>query len=356
MRRSFFALLFSAAFSVIFFSSAAAQSVVRIVMFQSPGCHYCTEVKQQQLPGWFKEGLTNVNQYFLLNPDENAVNTQPYQLFRGKEVELLMVNIDTPKGDSLWEAVGKARKLGRSRMKVPMIVVENAVIVGSDPIRRQLSGLIKKGLNSPGVDWPAEPGIRVALQDIAAKNYDARFALLAPQPGLFDYFKRSPVAAAIGTALLAWLLFVFGAGVFSVVKNGFRERPPRTVPWIPVLLATLGFCISAYLTIMHFTRGDLACGPLSDCDLVTGSRYALLFGFFPVSLIGLLGYLFLAGALWFSVQTKNDDLWRSMQIASGVAVLFSVYLISTSIFLIQGLCPWCMASALTSSEIFRRVR
>ncbi len=43
------------------------------------------------------------------------------------------------------------------------------------------------------------------------------------------------------------------------------------------------------------TGATAVCGPVGDCNTVQESRYALLFGFLPVAVLGVIGYIAILG-------------------------------------------------------------
>ena len=108
-----------------------------------------------------------------------------------------------------------------------------------------------------------------------------------------------------------------------------------------LVLAVLGFLISAYLTWTHFAGLVPVCtGNGHGCETVQSSRYSQVLGI-PVALLGLIAY----GGLVFSVV-----LWKEIGIYLGflislVGTLFSSYLTYLEIFVIGALCQWCLASA-----------
>ena len=121
-----------------------------------------------------------------------------------------------------------------------------------------------------------------------------------------------------------------------------RAKRRYAAPRVALLvLAALGFLISAYLTWTHFAGLTPVCtGSGEGCETVQSSRYATILGI-PVALLGLMAY----GGLIFSAAV-----WREAGIYLGflitlVGTLFSAYLTYLEIFVIGALCQWCLASA-----------
>ena len=113
---------------------------------------------------------------------------------------------------------------------------------------------------------------------------------------------------------------------------------PRTML---LVLAVLGFLVSAYLTWTHFAGlAPICTGGGEGCETVQSSRYAVLLGV-PVALLGLIAYsgLIISAALW-----GQAGIYLGFLI-SLVGTLFSAYLTYLEIFVIGALCQWCLASA-----------
>jgi uncharacterized membrane protein len=108
-----------------------------------------------------------------------------------------------------------------------------------------------------------------------------------------------------------------------------------------LVLAVLGFLVSAYLTWTHFAGlAPICTGGGEGCETVQSSRYAVLLGV-PVALLGLIAYsgLIISAALW-----GQAGIYLGFLI-SLVGTLFSAYLTYLEIFVIGALCQWCLASA-----------
>jgi uncharacterized membrane protein len=117
-----------------------------------------------------------------------------------------------------------------------------------------------------------------------------------------------------------------------------RYAAARTVL---LVLAVLGFMISAYLTWTHFAGLTPVCtGSGEGCETVQSSRYASILGT-PVALLGLVAY----GGLVFSAVVWRDAGIYLGFLISFVGTLFSAYLTYLEIFVIGALCQWCLASA-----------
>lgn len=117
------------------------------------------------------------------------------------------------------------------------------------------------------------------------------------------------------------------------------------------LLSFIGVSISVY-AVAHFygaVSGSWCnISAVLNCDLVNKSAYAKLGGI-PVSLIGLIGYLFLATGAFLKYREQNIDrgLTHFLLIASILGFLFSLYLTGIEAFILHTFCFTCLISQFT---------
>ncbi|RJO59244.1 vitamin K epoxide reductase family protein [Candidatus Parcubacteria bacterium] len=119
---------------------------------------------------------------------------------------------------------------------------------------------------------------------------------------------------------------------------------------IVILLAIVGVVISAYSLKTHYSLEPSSFCNFNDtfsCDAVNQSWASEIVGV-PVALIGLIGYGSLAlGGLWLLFVKKITTFaWGAMALASGLGVVFSVYLTSAEIFSLKAYCLLCLISQL----------
>lgn len=123
---------------------------------------------------------------------------------------------------------------------------------------------------------------------------------------------------------------------------------------LELLLIVAGIGIAAYLTYVKLFGLEPYCAGVGDCEVVQTSPYAELFGI-PVAVLGLGAYFALL-VLWL---VRRSD-WQGLGYLSGVGlffvslvgVLFSAYLTYLELFVIEAICPWCVASAIVMTAIF----
>ena len=108
-------------------------AVVRAVLFYSPACPHCQEVKENVLPPLMKE--------------------------YGSRLQIGGADTSTPGGQALYQSA--IDYFGIQNRGVPTLIIGDVVLIGSIEIPDQLPGLIEKGMSSGGLDWPAIPGLVV---------------------------------------------------------------------------------------------------------------------------------------------------------------------------------------------------
>ncbi len=121
---------------------------------------------------------------------------------------------------------------------------------------------------------------------------------------------------------------------------------------IPVL-ALLGIGISGYLTYTKLSNTTAVCLGLGECETVQNSPYSEIFGI-PIALLGLLAYAMILFLWWWgrSPERANSDL-----VPVGIfgislfGFLYSAYLTYLELFIIEAICPWCVASAIVMTAI-----
>jgi uncharacterized membrane protein len=126
-----------------------------------------------------------------------------------------------------------------------------------------------------------------------------------------------------------------------------RERAPRSKLGIAiVVVATIGFAIAAYTTVVHYAGfGLLACagasaGHVSSCQQVQSSAYNNVAGI-PVSVLGLVGYFVILSGLRFRGELARAAVFGTAL----VGFLFSMYLTYREAFTLHEYCEWCLGSA-----------
>jgi uncharacterized membrane protein len=128
------------------------------------------------------------------------------------------------------------------------------------------------------------------------------------------------------------------------------------LPLATWILSIYGLGASIYLTIAHYdTHITLACSDkgIVNCAAVTTSPESMVFGIFPVALLGLLFYVFLAAinSPWAWRLTWPPVNWA--RLGSAIAGMgFVLYLIYAEVVQIGAICLWCTSVHIATFLIF----
>lgn len=128
-----------------------------------------------------------------------------------------------------------------------------------------------------------------------------------------------------------------------------------------MLLCGTGIFIAGYLSYTLLFNQPISCATGGGCERVSNSEYSKFLGI-PVRYIGLTGYsicLILSVWRWRLRHTATEEgvKWRgrldwTLFLGGIFGFVFSWYLQSMSIFVIQAICSWCLASAFTMTTLF----
>ena len=115
------------------------------------------------------------------------------------------------------------------------------------------------------------------------------------------------------------------------------------------LLALVGIGLAGYMSYTDLLGTVPVCGGIGDCETVHTSAYAFIAGV-PVAVLGLLSYVAVAGLVLGRQMVSGTTAYLAslgilVMVLSGT--LFSAFLTYVEFFVIDAVCPWCVASALT---------
>jgi uncharacterized membrane protein len=142
-----------------------------------------------------------------------------------------------------------------------------------------------------------------------------------------------------------------------------RRLPAAAAPlWMQLCTLALslgGLGMSLYLTLAHYTTSvTLACPDTGvvNCEKVTTSPQSMVFGIFPVALLGLVFYVFM-------VAVTTPWAWRSAwlvlrwaRLAALVAgIAFVLYLIYTELITLDAICLLCTSVHVITLLLFALV-
>ena len=123
--------------------------------------------------------------------------------------------------------------------------------------------------------------------------------------------------------------------------------PPPWLQWTSFGLAILGFGVSAYETYAELSKTPLAGCPTGgngtfDCAAVLTSSQSMVFGVFPVAVLGLIFYAVVIAIMspWaWRIQRREVGLLRLAAMVTGMG--FVMYLIYAEVVQIQQICEYC---------------
>ena len=125
---------------------------------------------------------------------------------------------------------------------------------------------------------------------------------------------------------------------------------------LSLILVVIGLAISGYLSYVKLTEVPLVCVANSDvfnCEVVQNSAYSQIAGI-PVAWLGFATY-----AVLFVLLLLENRIGFLRQ--NGILVIFaitifawlySMYLVYLQLFVLQALCPWCLAHEATMTLLF----
>jgi uncharacterized membrane protein len=131
----------------------------------------------------------------------------------------------------------------------------------------------------------------------------------------------------------------------AAAKASERFSAPRWLQLTTLGLSLAGLAVSIYLTIVHFvSKNILVCSSKGtiNCEKVLSSSQAMVFGVFPVAVLGLAFFVFM-------VAINSPWAWRSplpvvwwARLAAAVSGMgFVLYLIYAELIQIGNICLWC---------------
>jgi uncharacterized membrane protein len=378
----------------------AQEPVIRILLFYSPACGHCHRLISDDLPPLINPYIGEPD-YLNIPPTEAEESVGPslFGLF-GDSVEILYVNTLTEVGNGLYRALVTKLSIPSELQAVPTMVVGGNLLVGGGEIPEKLPGIIEEGLANNGIDWIDLPGLADAIDQLVeataeptpteepAQEATEEFTPTAgsltstatpiptdavateedptiistedPTDSLFetrfsvlDRIKMDLVGNSIAIVILIAMVVVTALVASRAIFPEISDEN-LSLSWLIPLFAVIGIAVAAYLTYVEASGTEAVCGPVGDCNTVQSSKYAFLFGVFPVGLIGLLGYVGIILA-WLVARFANDPTTHLAKVAllgmSLIGTLFSIYLTFLEPFVIGATCAWCVTSAILITAI-----
>jgi uncharacterized membrane protein len=142
--------------------------------------------------------------------------------------------------------------------------------------------------------------------------------------------------------------------------ESMQQTKPRsdrdTFYILSIALVVLGLIISGYLSYVKLTEVPMVCVQGSDifnCEVVQNSAYSRIAGI-PIAWFGFAVYVALFILL--SLQNRIPFLKENgILVVFGITLfawLYSMYLVYLQFFVLQALCPWCLAHEAVMTVLF----
>lgn len=132
-------------------------------------------------------------------------------------------------------------------------------------------------------------------------------------------------------------------------------KPLLKIPnWLLAVFTLIcfgGFLDSTYLAAKHFLGSPVTCSLLKGCEIVTSSKYSVVFGV-PVAAFGVLYYLTILILMAIYLETKRDNVIKAAAYITPAGFMASLYFLYLQFFIIQAFCLYCLISAASSTLLF----
>lgn len=363
-------------------NTAAAQEElpkVHVIIFYSPSCLACEFVVAEDI--------------------------QPLIDLYGDQLVIVPVDISIDSGSRLFAKVLENLNRPTSQATVPFLLVGSFALDGPFQIQEELPILVAAGAGNQGIAWPNDSALLAYLENegyldadgiditptpgpeavtgeqgqdaaeptpteepAAISTEEVTAAELEPgtNPGVTPFdedgggelfgsfgerFNRDPLANGIAVVVL---LFLVGVAVYIGVKF-MQAAELRPWPnWILIVLLVAGIAIAGYLASIEVSGEAAICGPVGDCNAVQQSEYATLFGFLPVAILGLIGYIMIGITWWIGQSASGQTAFYAklaMFLFALFGLLFFIYLTFLEPFVIGATCAWCISSAIIMAFI-----
>jgi uncharacterized membrane protein len=142
-----------------------------------------------------------------------------------------------------------------------------------------------------------------------------------------------------------------------------QSRSYRQTAWILVVCGLIGLVAAIELIIQKISVlsdpdfvPNCDINPVLSCGSVINTEQASLFGF-PNPVLGVIGFtvVIMFGALLFARVELPRSMWLGLNIGALAGMVFVVWLVIQSLYVIGALCPWCMVVWAITIPIFWQV-
>jgi len=137
----------------------------------------------------------------------------------------------------------------------------------------------------------------------------------------------------------------------------------RQTAWILVVSGIIGIFASIELIIQKIAVlsdpdfvPNCDINPILSCGSVISTEQASLFGF-PNPVLGVIGFtiVIMFGALLFTGVELPRLMWLGLNFGALAGMIFVIWLVSQSLYVIGALCPWCMVVWAVTIPIFWQI-
>jgi uncharacterized membrane protein len=137
----------------------------------------------------------------------------------------------------------------------------------------------------------------------------------------------------------------------------------RQTAWILVVSGIVGIFASIELIIQKIAVlsdpdfvPNCDINPILSCGSVISTEQASLFGF-PNPVLGVIGFtiVIMFGALLFTGVELPRLMWLGLNFGALAGMIFVIWLVSQSLYVIGALCPWCMVVWAVTIPIFWQI-
>jgi uncharacterized membrane protein len=131
---------------------------------------------------------------------------------------------------------------------------------------------------------------------------------------------------------------------------------PRWLQLSTLILSLAGLGLSIYLTIAHYTQATLAGCPANatfNCAKVTTSPESMIFGIFPVAVLGLAFYVFMVAINSPWAWRSDLDIIRWVRLAGIITgIAFVLYLVYVELLVVDAICEYCTGVHIVTFVLF----
>ncbi|CAN5426681.1 hypothetical protein BH18ACI1_BH18ACI1_11460 [soil metagenome] len=136
----------------------------------------------------------------------------------------------------------------------------------------------------------------------------------------------------------------------SEVSISQTSNSVAKLPLLAAVVALIGLADAIYLTIKHYSGGQVPCSLIEGCEQVLTSQYAEMFGV-PLAVFGAIAY-FVAFSLALLAAFGDRLMWTLFGVQVILMTIFTAWLIYLQGFVIGAFCQFCLLSAATTLTLF----